>query len=668
MCGIAGIVGGANTGPVEVAEIRSMCNALTHRGPDDEGLRVEGPVGLGMRRLSIIDLAGGHQPVHNEDETIWVVFNGEIYNFLELRSELEDRGHRFYTKTDTEVLVHLYEDFGSDLVQKLRGMFGFALYDSRRRSLLLARDRLGKKPLHYAFGNGRLLFASEIKAILAVAPELKEVNPKALFQYFYFGYIPDPLTAFSRIKKLPPGHLLEFSREETRVRQYWDLPRFGTHSPRSDEDCLEGLEQRLSEAVKLRLISDVPLGALLSGGMDSSVVVALMARSSAKPVKTFSIGFRKQDFNEAAYARAVAERFHTEHHELYLEPDFGAILETLTHSIEEPFADDSILPTFLVSLMARQHVTVALSGDGGDELFAGYERYPINLRRQVFNGVPSWAARWFRERAFPLLPTGFYGRNLLFNISLPARDRYLDYVSLLPASDRARSVFSADFLASVGDFHLQLSAFRTYYDQAPASDHLSRLQYLDTKTNLAAGILVKVDRMSMATSLEVRSPLLDHVLLEWVTALPANWKYRDGQQKYILRRLAERLGVPRTVWDRRKQGFAMPLVHWMRNEMKDEVPRLLLEPRSLQRGYFNRREMRKLLNEHFRGRRDHSAQIWALVMFELWHRNFLEASARTSPAFHLVPSVLTTADSQRAAHGTPGVSPLVEGEAGAQKR
>lgn len=668
MCGIAGIVGGADTVPVEVAEIRSMCNALIHRGPDDEGLRVEGPVGLGMRRLSIIDLAGGHQPVHNEDETVWVVFNGEIYNFLELRSELEDRGHRFYTRTDTEVLVHLYEEFGSELVQKLRGMFAFALYDNRRRSLLLARDRLGKKPLHYAISKGRLFFASEIKAILAVAPELKEVNPSALFQYFHFGYVPDPLTAFSRIRKLPPGHLLEFSREKTRVRQYWDLPPFGTNSPGSEEECLEGLEQRLSEAVKLRLISDVPLGALLSGGMDSSVVVALMARFSARPVKTFSIGFRKQDFNETAYARAVAERFHTEHHELFLDPDFGTTLETLTGSIEEPFADDSILPTYFVSSMARQQVTVALSGDGGDELFAGYERYPINLRRQVFDGTPSWAGRWYREQAFHWLPAGFYGRNLLFNISLSARDRYLDYVSLFPVSDRARSLFSADFLASAGDSHVQLSAFRAYYDQAPASDHLSRLQYLDTKTNLAAGILVKVDRMSMATSLEVRSPLLDHILLEWVTALPANWKYRNGQQKYILRRLAERLGLPRIVWDRHKQGFAMPLVHWIRHEMKDEVPRLLLEPRSLQRGYYNRCQLSKLLNEHFRGRRDHSAQIWALLMFELWHRNFLEASRHTLNPSDLVPSVVSTADSQREAHGNPGASPLVEGEPGAHSR
>lgn len=625
MCGIAGIVSARDAAPVEAPQIRAMCNTLIHRGPDEEGLRVDGHVGLGMRRLSIIDLAGGHQPIHNEDHSVWVVFNGEIYNFLDLRPELERRGHCFYTGTDTEVIVHLYEELGPESVQKLRGMFAFALYDGRRRSLLLARDRLGKKPLHYAFSQGRLLFASEIKAILAVAPELKETNPEALLQYFYFGYIPDPQTAFLRIHKLPPGHLLEFSGGQAQVRQYWDLPVFGTDQPRSEEECLEELERRLEEAVRIRLISDVPLGALLSGGTDSSTVVALMARSSSKPVKTFSIGFHNRDFNEAAFARSVAERFGTDHHELFVEPVVSGTLEALTRTLEEPFADDSIVPTYYVSLIARQHVTVALSGDGGDELFAGYERYPINLRRRIFDLIPSWAKRWYREQVFHRLPTGFYGRNWLFNVSLPARDRYLDYISLLPVSDRARSLFSGEFLASAGDSLRQISAFRAYYDHAPASDLLSRLQYVDTKTNLAAGILTKVDRMSMAASLEVRSPLLDHVLLEWVTGLPANLKYSRGQQKYILRKLAERLGVPRDVLERRKQGFAMPLMPWMRRELKDDLARLLLEPRSLQRGYFNRQMLGGLLDEHFRGRRDHSEKIWALLMFELWHRNFLEA-------------------------------------------
>jgi len=364
MCGIAGIVTTAAGQRVEASTIHRMCQAIVHRGPDDEGIFVKDGTGLGMRRLSIIDLSGGHQPVFNEDRSVWVVFNGEIYNFPELRGELEKCGHRFYTHTDTEVIVHLYEDLGADCVKKLRGMFAFALYDERRRKLLVARDRFGKKPLHYALAGERLLFGSEIKAILAVAPELAEVNHEALLQYMYFGYVPDPLTAFSPIQKLPPGHLLEFEAGVVRTRQYWDLPQYSTHQPSSEEECLEELERRLAEAVRIRLISDVPLGALLSGGTDSSTVVALMARASAKPVKTFSIGFSHDDFNEAHYARIVAKHFGTEHHELVLEPNVVETVEKLTSSLEEPFGDSSMLPTYYVSCMARKHVTVALSGDG----------------------------------------------------------------------------------------------------------------------------------------------------------------------------------------------------------------------------------------------------------------------------------------------------------------
>jgi len=346
VCGIAGIVGAEPSTVIEANAVDRMCRTIVHRGPDDEGIYAKGSAGLGIRRLSIIDLAGGRQPIHNEDQTVWVVFNGEIYNFPELRPELEKSGHRFYTNTDTEVIVHLYEEFGADCVQKLRGMFAFAVYDERNRRLLLARDRLGKKPLHYALLDGRLLFGSEIKALLAVAPELNEIDHEGLLHFFYFGYIPDPLTAFRRIRKLPPGHLLEYANDQIRVRQYWDLPAYGTHEPGSEEECLEELENRLAEAVRIRLISDVPLGALLSGGVDSSTVVALMARASSKPVKTFSVGFGNQDFNEANHARAVAERFGTEHHELVVEPNIWQTLDTLTRTPEEPFADSTILPPY----------------------------------------------------------------------------------------------------------------------------------------------------------------------------------------------------------------------------------------------------------------------------------------------------------------------------------
>src|SRR5580698_211764 len=400
MCGIAGVVETHPEGAVDNATVHRMCEAIVHRGPDDEGIFVKAGVGLGMRRLSIIDLAGGHQPVFNEDKTVWIVFNGEIYNFPELRIELEKSGHRFASHSDTEVIVHLYEELGADCVTKLRGMFAFALYDERRRKLLLARDRFGKKPLHYALVGDRLLFGSEIKSILAVAPELASVNNEAILQYLYFGYVPDPLTSFLPIQKLLPGHLLEFEAGKLNVRQYWDLPRYGTHYPNSEEECLEELERRLAEAVRIRLISDVPLGAMLSGGVDSSTVVALMARASSQPVKTFSIGFRRDDFNEAHYARIVAQRFGTDHHELIVEPNVLETVEQLTSSLEEPFGDSSMLPPYYVSCLARKHVTVALSGDGGDEIFAGYDRYGINLRRQVFERVPRWARHLYREHVF----------------------------------------------------------------------------------------------------------------------------------------------------------------------------------------------------------------------------------------------------------------------------
>src|SRR5205807_1871958 len=432
---------------VDAAQVRRMCQTIVHRGPDDEGIYTRGPAGLGMRRLSIIDLSGGHQPIHNEDSSIWIVFNGEIYNFPELRAELEARGHQFYTHSDTEVIVHLYEEMGADCVKKLRGMFALALYDDRKQKLLLARDRLGKKPLHYALSHGRLLFGSEIKALLAVAPQLKEVSPEGLLQYFYFGYIPDPRTAFTGIAKLPPGCLLEYAGGEINVRQYWDVPAYGTHKPISEEACLEEMERRLAEAVRIRLISDVPLGALLSGGVDSSIVVALMARESSVPVKTFSIGFRKADFNETEYAGLVAKRFGTDHHQLIVDPDINDTLNHLTGMMEEPFGDSSMIPTYCVSQLARKHVTVALSGDGGDELFAGYERYIVNWRRQRYEFVPDWMGRLYREHMYPRLPSTVKGRKFAWNITLSSRDRYLDGISFLPALHRERSLFSDEFVA-----------------------------------------------------------------------------------------------------------------------------------------------------------------------------------------------------------------------------
>jgi len=623
MCGIAGIVSTAADERIEAATIHRMCQAMVHRGPDDEGIFVKDGTGFGMRRLSIIDLAGGHQPVFNEDRSIWVVFNGEIYNFPQLRSELQSRGHRLSTHSDTEVIVHLYEEMGRDCVHQLRGMFAFALYDERRHKVLIARDRLGEKPLHYAFDGRRLLFGSEIKAIHAVAPELAQIDRPALRQYLQFGYVPDPATAFLDIKKLPPAHLLELEKGQLCISQYWDLPEYGTHSPASEEECLEELERRLAEAVKMRLIADVPLGAFLSGGADSSTIVALMARSSSRPVKTFSIGFRQKDFDETPYARLVAQKFGTEHHELILEPDVVSSVETISHSLEEPFADASALPTYYVSCLARQHVTVALSGDAGDEIFAGYERYRVCLQDRAFPWIPGWTRRIYREHIHKLIPHSVPGRSLSYSISLPWQECYLEDISLKPVH-REMGLFSDDFIAPDPGEADPFDLFRGYVENAPAKDSLSRLLYLDSKTYLPADILTKVDRMSMLTSLEARAPMVDHVFLEWVTSLTSKWKMRGGKQKYILRKLAERVGVPREVLHRPKQGFALPLVHWTRHELKDLIQTVLLEPRTLQRGYLNPRGVRQLLDEHFRRRRNHAGRIWRLLMFELWHRNYLE--------------------------------------------
>ena len=626
MCGIAGAVGSQGD-VVDAEDVHRMCQTIIHRGPDDEGIYTHGPAGLGMRRLSIIDLAGGKQPIHNEDKTVWVVFNGEVYNFPELRSELEGRGHQFYTRSDTEVIVHLYEETGADCVKKLRGMFAFALYDEKRHSLLLARDRLGKKPLHYAQHNGRLLFGSEIKTILAVAPELAETNTEGLLQYFYFGYVPDPLTAFQNINKLPPGWLLEYSGEKIDVRQYWDVPGYGTQSSVSEEECLRELEHRLAEAVRVRLISDVPLGALLSGGVDSSIVVALMARASTTPVKTFSIGFHNEQFDEAKYARIVAERFGTDHHELIVDPDIEQTLNFLSGMLEEPFGDSSMLPTYHVCHMARQYVTVALSGDGGDELFAGYDRYSVIMNRKNSDWIPEWVGKIYRGVIHDRTPRGMYGRNRVWNSLLSVRDRYLDDVSYLPVLHRERSVFTSEFLEAAAMLPDPLKRFQDYYDSAPAGDTLSRLMYLDIKSYLAGDILTKVDRMSMATSLEVRVPMLDHIFVEWAAGLPKQWKFRNGARKYILKKLADRLGIPSELLHRPKRGFQLPLVDWMRSELKQQFFQVLLESRTLQRGYFRPRAVQSIVNEHLSGRRNHSGILWRMLVLELWHRNFLEGKA-----------------------------------------
>ena len=434
-----------------------------------------------------------------------------------------------------------------------------------------------------------LVFGSEIKAILALHPELAEVDAEGILQYFYFGYIPDPRTAFQKIRKLPPGYWMEYCNGEVKIQQYWDLPEYGTHPPMSEEECLSEMERRLEEAVRIRLISEVPLGALLSGGVDSSIIVALMARASGKPIKTFSIGFREERFNESAYARMVASALARDHHELVVDPDIEETLQYLSGMMEEPFGDSSMLPTYYVCRMARREVTVALSGDGGDELFAGYDRYSVAMERRKFDPFHRYAGPVYRDRIHGLLPAGMYGKNLAWNASLNERDRYLDGISFFPVLHRERDLFTREFLERAASLPDPLLEWRKIHDGAPAQDRLSRLLYLDTKTYLSADILAKVDRMSMATSLEVRVPMLDHEFVEWVTTLPVEWKFRKGTRKYILKKLAERLEIPAELLHRRKQGFQLPLVDWMRDRSKAQFWSLLLEPRTLQRGYFKRR-------------------------------------------------------------------------------
>lgn len=624
MCGIAGIIATDREFEASRAQVQRMCAEIVHRGPDDEGISVKEGVALGMRRLSIIDVQGGHQPISNEDNTSWIVFNGEIYNFSELRDDLESKGHQFRTHSDTEVILHAYEAYGPECVRKLRGMFAFAIYDFKSQTLFLGRDRLGKKPLHYAYDRGTFYFSSEIKSILAVAPQLGTIDNEALGQFFCYGYIPDPYTAFTPIRKLPPGHSLLFARGSIQIQPYWDLPQFASLDL-SEQDCLDRLEQTLEDAVRMRLISEVPLGALLSGGVDSSIVVAMMARVSNAPVKTFSIGFTEQDFNEAPHARSVAAQFGTDHHELVVDADIWGTLEKVSHMLDEPFADSSVLPTYHVTRMARQHVTVVLSGDGGDELFAGYDDYVFNYQRRYLDLIPSWVAPSYHKFVYPHIPARLRSRKLAHSFPLGSRDRFVFGRTTFPSYDAKLTVLSAEFLDSVADYQPAEDTARKYFDQAPASDIVSKMQYTDMKCYMTADILTKVDRMSMANSLEVRCPLLDHVFVELASQLPLSMKLRNGTRKYLLRKLAEKLGVPRDALYRRKQGFSLPLKHWMRDELKTEMVNILLEPRSIARGYFRKSAIEQIFKEHQRGERDHSPKLWQLLIFELWHRNFLES-------------------------------------------
>ncbi len=615
MCGVAGFY--LREGKAELPVVRAMCDQIRHRGPDDEGFYVDAGCAIGMRRLSIIDLNTGHQPIANEDQSVWVVFNGEIYNYQELRRDLLGRGHRFATNSDTETLVHLYEQYGPEGLARLRGMFAYAIWDARRRRLFLARDRFGKKPLYYAVLPQGLYFGSELKC-LRVAGVPAEVDSEALRLFFQLTYIPEPLSCFRTIRKLPAGSWLTYDADGTlRQGRYWRFPAPVAETPGdfSEEDVCNRLREKFDESVRIRMIADVPLGAFLSGGIDSSSVVASMARQSSEPVRTFSIGFEESAFNELEYAAVVARQFRTDHHEIVVRPDAVDLVSRLVQHFDEPFGDSSAIPTFIVSEFAARHVKVALSGDGGDELFAGYDRFQSLQRLRRFDHVPQ-AVRKFVSWAADRLPYSAYGKNYLHMLSRSsALERYFES-NFAPWSLRKALLQPEWMLPADGAF---LSHALADFLLPGEADLLSQALYFETTQNLTGDMLVKVDRMSMANSLEVRCPVLDHELAELAASIPHAWKIRDGKGKYIfLRALGDRL--PASLLNRAKMGFAVPLTLWFRGSLRAFLWDHLTSGSFLNRGIVSPSFVRGMLHEHETGRRDNAHWLWSLLVLELWFR------------------------------------------------
>ena len=612
MCGIFGVCGEPADRPECLGVLRAMGKALIHRGPDDQGTHMEPGVGIGMRRLSIIDLKTGHQPLANEDGSIWTVFNGEIYNYRELTAGLLARGHRFATASDTETLVHLYEDHGADCVRHLRGMFAFALWDARSRTLLLARDRLGIKPLYYAQTAHGLVFGSELKALIASPWVQREMDPRALAAYLRFGYVPDPLSILKGVVKLPPGHVVLVKEGRVGLPQcYWKPTSYFDGASRAVDEAEAGsqLWSLLQEAVRSHLVSDVSVGAFLSGGIDSSAVVGLMARENGVPVKTFSVGYRESEFDEAPYARRVAEWFGTEHHELVATPRDIRLLDDVLVACDEPFADASAIPTYLVARLARQHVKVVLSGDGGDELFAGYDRYLVDQRESRLGMLGDLGLGAPLRLASNALPEGARGKNFLRHFSMPRMRRYLDAISLFP--DRALRDLLEGGVASAAP-----PLFAEALQDSQGLDALSRLQDLDLQTNLPGDILTKVDRMTMAHSLEARVPLLDHPLVEFACRLPARLRLRGDQTKYLLRRVL-RGRVPDEVLSRPKRGFGVPIRAWFGHHLPNFFRERLGNSRTLQEIGIRPQAVHSLLDLfQQRGREDHCGRLWALAVLE----------------------------------------------------
>jgi asparagine synthase (glutamine-hydrolysing) len=631
MCGIAGFAGRAGDAQWHdgsaSARLSAMCDAIRHRGPDDSGYRVSDGAAIGMRRLSIIDVAGGHQPIGNEDGSVHVVFNGEIYNFRELQARLRAGGHALATRSDTETLVHLYEDLGARFVHELRGMFGLAIWDDRRRRLLIVRDRLGIKPLYYWPTADGVAFASELRALLTLPDFPRSIDRDAVVEYIALGYVPEPRSIFAGVFKLPAGHLLQWSAEDgLRVDRYWSPVR-AEHTNVGEQEAIEETRRLLDESVSMHLESEVPLGAFLSGGIDSSGVVAAMSRLTSQPVRTFSIGFREREFDESVYAAEVAQALGTRHTALVVRPDADMLFEEVARALDEPFADPSALPTFLVSHLARRDVTVALSGDGGDELFGGYTRYMESHRATE---LPASARSLLRSVALTL-PHIAFGRNRLLALGRTMRGRYAGTVAL-PVRESEGGILRKDVAERARPFDHVLDR---WFDEATSRDFMTQLTIVDIMSYLPGDILTKVDRMSMAHSLEARVPLLDHVVAEFALALPSRLKLRDGVGKWVLRRaIADQ--VPRSVLNRPKQGFDVPIRDWFRGPLSYRLDALLDEQSAIYE-WAEPRAVRRIVSEHRLGRRDHARTIWRLLMLDRWCR--LLASGELAHAVTVGPDL-----------------------------
>ncbi|HWE81014.1 MAG TPA: asparagine synthase (glutamine-hydrolyzing), partial [Gaiellaceae bacterium] len=626
MCGIAGKIDFA--GRIDDRLIHRMCDAIVHRGPDSRGVFADDGVALGIQRLAIIDVAGGDQPIFNEDRSLAVVMNGEIYNHVELRDRLIAKGHAFSSHADTEVLVHLYEEHGAEMVTHLRGMFAFAIWDRRARTLFCARDRVGKKPFYWAQTGSRVWFGSEVMALLA-DPEIdRAVDPESILDYLAYRYVPHPLSGFRAIRKLPPASTLTVTEHGARVERYWKLE----YVPKLEGVPIEELEDRLwaelKEATRIRLMSEVPLGAFLSGGIDSSAVVAAMAEQSAEPVKTFSIGFADEAFDELPYARLVARQFGTDHHEYRVEPHALEIMPTMARHYGEPYADPSSIPSFYLAQLTSRSVKVALNGDGGDESFAGYDRYLdahlaphlTRLPRRLGAAAPAAAALLGRGGAHSGLRTK--AERLAALLAMKPAERYATAVSAFDAV-RRRRLLAPDFAASVAHRRPETFAIDAW-EASSATDPVELMMATDVETYLPGDLLAKIDIASMAYSVEARSPFLDHRLMEFAASLAPALKLADGDGKLLLKRMLRRV-LPPEILDRPKRGFAVPLARWFREELRDLPRDVLLDPEALGRGYFRRSEVEELIREHRDAVADHSLRLWTLLQLEMWHRHVVDA-------------------------------------------